>query len=367
MVAAALAPTYAGFTACRTLQGLFNTPPQVIGLSIIHDMFFFHKRARKINIWAFSFFCGPFLGPFISGLLVERISWRAVYGVLAGLHGLAVLLIVIFGDETLYDRIIPVADTPSRGVTGLRRLTKRPNRVLRLVGHKPPASTVRPSLWTSTKHTFQIAVLPQLLLPTAIWTCIDFMWAIGIITTITQFVKPPPYLFSDSATALIYLAPFTGVLIAEAYGHFLNDFLQNHYIRRHGGRHKAENRLWALYPVICISVGGLLLYGQTLQHHLHWIGLAVGWAMYAGGFLAGTTIVSAYVLDSFPKHAAAASSWVNFWRTAGKRLVYSVSLFGLAAYMICDRWIQCYVFSNRLGESDMGGEMEEEVQGCGRD
>jgi MFS family permease len=53
-------PDYASYTACRTLQGLFAAAPQVIGLSIIHDMFFFHERARKINIWAFSFLLGEY-------------------------------------------------------------------------------------------------------------------------------------------------------------------------------------------------------------------------------------------------------------------------------------------------------------------
>lgn len=50
-IGATLAPGYAGFTACRTLQGFFGAPPQVIGLSIIHDMFFFHERTRKINVF----------------------------------------------------------------------------------------------------------------------------------------------------------------------------------------------------------------------------------------------------------------------------------------------------------------------------
>ena len=59
----------------RTLQGFFGAPPQVIGMSIIHDMFFFHERARKINIWAFSFLLGPYVGPLISSLLILRIGW----------------------------------------------------------------------------------------------------------------------------------------------------------------------------------------------------------------------------------------------------------------------------------------------------
>lgn len=42
--AASQSQNYATFTALRTLQGLFNSPPQVIGLSIVGDMFFFHEH-----------------------------------------------------------------------------------------------------------------------------------------------------------------------------------------------------------------------------------------------------------------------------------------------------------------------------------
>ena len=38
VMGAAVAPNYAGFTAFRALQGFFNTAPQVVGLTVIHDM-----------------------------------------------------------------------------------------------------------------------------------------------------------------------------------------------------------------------------------------------------------------------------------------------------------------------------------------
>lgn len=44
IVGAANAPGYGSFTAFRTLQGLLGTAPQVVSLTIIHDMFFFHGK-----------------------------------------------------------------------------------------------------------------------------------------------------------------------------------------------------------------------------------------------------------------------------------------------------------------------------------
>lgn len=39
VIGATLAPSFASFVAFRSLQGLFGTVPQVIGLPIIHDMY----------------------------------------------------------------------------------------------------------------------------------------------------------------------------------------------------------------------------------------------------------------------------------------------------------------------------------------
>lgn len=71
-IASNLARTYGGFTTARTLQGFFGAAPQIIGLSMIHDLFFWHERARKINIWAFFFLVGPYMLPLISSLVVEK-------------------------------------------------------------------------------------------------------------------------------------------------------------------------------------------------------------------------------------------------------------------------------------------------------
>lgn len=303
------ASSYAGFTACRTLQGFFGAPPQVIGLSMIHDMFFFHERARKINIWAFSFLIGPYLGPFISAFLAEKLSWRNNFGVLCGFYGFSVLMILAFGDETLYDR-----EKQGEKVTR----TGAVERISRLTGIAGVRDCEgRPSLWEVTKDLFGLLARPYLLLPTFGFVTWITMWTIGIVSTITQFIKPPPYLFSDTATALMYFAPMIGTLAAEFWGHWFNDFLCNRYIKTHGGHYAPENRLWGVYPAWIIGIAGLITFGETLQHHKSWVGIAFGWGMNCFSTLGTTVAISAYILDVFPQHAALASAWINAFRTVG--------------------------------------------------
>lgn len=157
-IGATYASGYSGFSACRTLQGFFGAPPQVIGLSMIHDMFFFHERARKINIWAFSFLIGPYLGPFCSAFIAEAIPWRQNFGVLCGFYGFSVLVVVLLGDETLYDRDVVLGPK----ATGFGR---RIALLTGLAGFRECAGTNRPTLWRVTLDLFGLLLRPYLLLP----------------------------------------------------------------------------------------------------------------------------------------------------------------------------------------------------------
>jgi MFS family permease len=307
-IGATYATSYAGFTACRTLQGFFGAPPQVIGLSMIHDLFFFHERTRKINIWAFSFLIGPYLGPFLSGFILLGLDWRHTFGVLCGLYGFSVLMIILFGDETLHNREgfqLP----KEHGIMGrIKRLTG-----ISGIQHQQG----RPGVWEVTKDLFGLLGRPYLLIPGLCFITFQTMWTIGIVSTISQFVKPPPRLFSNVATALIFLAPMVGTILAEFWGHWFNDFIAIRYIRSHNGVFKPEVRLLGVYIPWLIGIGGLVLFGQSLQHNLHWVALAFGWGMNCFSTLGSTTAISAYFLDVMPQHAALTSAWLNAFRTIG--------------------------------------------------
>ena len=270
---------------------------------LIRCRFFFHERVRYTNLWVFCLLGGPFLGPFIAAWLIQAVSWRADYGVLAALHGLSTILVIVFGDETLYDR-----SNPQKRGTGL---VARMKLLVGITGHKAQG---RPSPWNVTKDLLIIQIKPQIFFITVIYVMVLVAWVIGVNTTVSQLVLPPPYSFSPTALAASWVAPMIGAVIGGLWGHGVPSWRQSRYIRTHAGVYVVENRLWGTYAPTIIGFTGLVLYGQTLQHSMHWIRLLIAWSFIAFAMVAATTAVSAYCLDSFPNHAALVAAIVNMWR-----------------------------------------------------
>jgi len=117
-------------------------------------MFFFHERARKVNIWAFSFLLGPYLGPFVSGLCLEKLTWRETMGILAAFYGASTLLIMALGRETIFNR--KTKNIKSSGVLGY---------ISDLTGTAGLTAKGRPTVWAVTKHQVSLLGRPYLFFP----------------------------------------------------------------------------------------------------------------------------------------------------------------------------------------------------------
>ncbi|KYG42270.1 hypothetical protein M433DRAFT_7279 [Acidomyces richmondensis BFW] len=195
--------------------GLF---PQGPG-GVLAVPFYFHERTRRLNFWVFCLFGGPCLGPFLASWLIQIVNWRTDFGVLAAFHGVSTLIVVIFGDETLYDR-----ENPQSKPTGAF------GRIKLLTGFHGDKAQGRPTIWRLCKDITAFQLKPQIFFHTVVFVIVLVAWVIGINTTITKLILPPPYTFSRSAAAASWLAPMIGALISEIWGHWFDEWLQHRYI-----------------------------------------------------------------------------------------------------------------------------------------
>ena len=143
-------------------------------------------------------------------------------------------------------------------------------------------------------------------------------------------VKVGGYGFTTQQNAYFSFVHWIGIIIALFYGHFVSDRLPLYLAARNSGTWKPEYRLHALWiPSLIFNPIGLGIFGAALEHHMHWIVIAVGQVFVTFGSLAMIPITVNYICESFVKHPAEASITGNCLRL----------VFGLSVAFYINEWI----------------------------
>jgi len=254
----------------------------------------------------------PFLSPFAFGFLVARTSWRWAYGIGSMYSLIVVILIVLFMEETIYDRTVRPIPEPT--TTGLRY---RIETLVGITGSK--MQKYRISWFESIFGTFRLVWRPHLLM-LLIFEAMLFGFGIGINVTNAVFLgspSPAGYGFSQYAIAGAYGTPIVSVLVGELVGRYTNDYIMNVSIKRNNGVFEAESRLWACYIAIPLYICGFVTLGAAIQKHLSVGALVMGWGIAVLAIMINTVAIYAYCNDAFPKHQGEISALINLARVLG--------------------------------------------------
>src|SRR5437016_4742293 len=72
----AMVDNFAGLLVLRFLQGFFGSPSLANGAASLQDMYSFLYLPYALVAWVAAAFCGPALGPLLSGFAVMEKGWR---------------------------------------------------------------------------------------------------------------------------------------------------------------------------------------------------------------------------------------------------------------------------------------------------
>ncbi|KAI0477390.1 MFS general substrate transporter [Xylariaceae sp. FL0804] len=309
------AASFKSYMAARILNGFFSTVCQVSGLIVIQDIFFFHERTRKINVWASFFVISPYLGPLLAAFMIATEPWTTPFWVFTAETGLCLALALLLMEETFYDRRIPPGDQPARGT-----------RLQRLAGIAQWRSRhLRNTFGQACMRPLRALVKPTVFL-SSLYYLMTFAWVVGINTTLSIFLSSL-YHFGPTQIGYFYFTPVVAVILGETAGHWLHDLLARQYIHSHNGRFEPEARLRAIIISTPFMVVGLVILGQSLENGWHYMVTSVAWGLYVFGIMITTTAVSSYNLDCYPEASGEVSAWVNNSRTMGG---FAVSYFQVA-------------------------------------
>ncbi|PNS20561.1 hypothetical protein CAC42_6011 [Sphaceloma murrayae] len=301
----AAATTFESFMAARILNGFFSTVAQGGGLMFIYDMFFFHERARKINIWSAFIILSPYVGPLFAAFIINTQPWPIAFWVYFTESALALILVVIFVEETYYDRRISIESQPPRG-TRLESLIGIAQFRTRKYRNTFAQASLRPVR----------VILKPIVFLSVLYYLLTFAWVVGINTTLSIFLTPL-YNFGPLQIGYFYFTPIVAAILGEVAGHWLHDGIAKQYVRSHKGRFEPEVRLRAMYFSTPFMIAGLVGLGFALEDAYHFMLTSLFWGLYVFGIMITTVAINAYVLDSYPEASGEVAAWINFGRTTG--------------------------------------------------
>ncbi|KAI1823738.1 major facilitator superfamily domain-containing protein [Xylaria intraflava] len=100
----ALSPSFPSLILARIVQGIAVSPVECLPSATIAEIYFLHERAFRIGIYTLLLLGGKNLLPLISAAIIQALSWRWVFWIVAVVVGICGVLLFFFVPETFWDR-----------------------------------------------------------------------------------------------------------------------------------------------------------------------------------------------------------------------------------------------------------------------
>lgn len=113
---------FGGLLVLRFLQGFLGSPCLANGAATLGDIFNFSKLPYGIALWTTAAYCGPALGPLLSGFAVMAKGWRWSLWEIVWMSGPALVLMLLCLPETSAPTILLHRARRLRELTGDSRL-----------------------------------------------------------------------------------------------------------------------------------------------------------------------------------------------------------------------------------------------------
>ena len=184
----------------------------------------------------------------------------------------------------------------------------------------------------SVSAPFAIGLSPVTILAGS-FQLLSFGWFVMINTLLTVFLQEPEkaggYGFTPQRNAEFTFSLWFGIVLAQIYGHYLNDWIPLRLCRKYGGAWKPEYRLHTLWLTSLILLPiGLGIFGVALQYHTHYMVLALGSFLITFSAMLSVPVTVNYVIECFRQHALETSAIMGAYRLA----------FGLAIPFFVTPW-----------------------------
>ncbi len=303
----ALVNNFAGLLVLRYLQGFFGSPCLANGAATMQDMYSLLYLPYALTVWVSAAFCGPALGPLLSGFAVTAKGWRWSLWEILWIAGPVFILMFVCVPETSTPNILLRRAKRLRAVTGDSRLKAQSE--IDQKGLKPSAV-----VWDALIKPLEITVKDPAIAFVNMYTALVY----GIYYSFFEvfpLVYPVMYGFTLGTIGVVFTCVLASCAIGVVvYCAYLTYYLIPDIMKR--GLRAQEHRL---VPALFASFGppiGLFLFAWTANPKIHWIAPTIGITIYGATVFIVLQCIFVYVPLSYPQYAASLFAGNDFFRSA---------------------------------------------------
>lgn len=100
----ALSPNFPSLVCARIFQGFAVSSVECLPSATVAEIYFLHEKAYRLGIYTLLLLSGKNLVPLVSAAIIQSLSWRWVFWIVAMIVGFAFCLLLVFVPETFWDR-----------------------------------------------------------------------------------------------------------------------------------------------------------------------------------------------------------------------------------------------------------------------
>lgn len=339
----------------RFMSGLGGSVGIALPGPIMADIWPISKRGTSLALSMFMPYLGAALGPILGGYTSSSLGYSWIFWIVS-LFDAAITLLSFFILKESYAPVLL-----ARKARDLSLQTGQNHHTIYSI--KSPEQTPKSKLTTALSRPFKLLVTRPVIQLNALFIAYNFGAYTIALTTYAQ-IWTKQYHQSTSASGLHYIAISIGSAGSSQVTGYLTDIVWAYLKKRApGNKHVPEFRVPLMIPGTILMPLGLLLYGWSAQHTLHWLVTDVGMGIFVFGLMSGTQSSNAYLADEFAEHYASANAaYKSVSNIVGFLFpLFAESMYGKLGYgwgntllaggfVVCAAWIPgvLWVFGERI-------------------
>jgi DHA1 family multidrug resistance protein-like MFS transporter len=267
----ALVNNFAGLLVLRFLQGFFGSPCLANGAATMQDMYSMMYFPYALIAWVSAAYCGPALGPLLSGFAVTAEGWRWSLWEIFWMACPILLLMFVLLPETSTPNILLRRANRLRKLTGDKRLLAQSEIDQK---HLNPTAIMIDALIKPLEITIKDPAIAFVNLYTALVYGIYYSFF-----EVFPLVYPVYYGFSIGMIGVVFLCILIACLIGVAvYTSYLYWIAIPYTVKNGMGAQE-----YRLIPAIFAAFGppiGLFIFAWTAREDITWVAPTIGITVY---------------------------------------------------------------------------------------